>query len=81
MLEKTMIFSLGDEKDDQIKAGLTIVYDALRQKGYNPINQIVGYILSEDPTYITTYNNARSLIRKIDRDELLQILVRSYLDD
>ena len=49
MLEKTMIFSLGDEKDDQIKTGLTIVYDALRQKGYNPINQIVGYILSEDP--------------------------------
>ncbi|MDO4893492.1 MAG: IreB family regulatory phosphoprotein, partial [Eubacteriales bacterium] len=60
MLEKTMIFSLGDEKDDQIKTGLTIVYDALRQKGYNPINQIVGYILSEDPTYITTYNNARN---------------------
>ena len=59
MLDKTMIFSLGEEKDDQIKAGLTIVYDALRQKGYNPINQIVGYILSEDPTYITTYNNAR----------------------
>ena len=56
MLDKTMIFSLGEEKDDQIKAGLTIVYDALRQKGYNPINQIVGYILSEDPTYITTYN-------------------------
>ncbi len=54
MLEKTMIFSLGDEKDDQIKTGLTIVYDALRQKGYNPINQIVGYILSEDPTYIAT---------------------------
>ena len=54
MLDKTMIFSLGEEKDDQIKAGLTIVYDALRQKGYNPINQIVGYILSEDPTYITT---------------------------
>ncbi|MDD5920034.1 MAG: IreB family regulatory phosphoprotein, partial [Oscillospiraceae bacterium] len=52
-----------------------------RQKGYNPINQIVGYILSEDPTYITTHNNARSLIRRIDRDELLQILVKSYLND
>ena len=60
---------------------LTIIYDALRQKGYNPINQIVGYILSEDPTYITTYNNARSLIRRIDRDELLQILVKSYLGE
>ena len=58
---------------------LTIVYDALKQKGYNPINQIVGYILSEDPTYITTHNNARSLIRKIDRDELLQAMVKSYL--
>ena len=76
MLDKTMIFSLGEEKDDQIKAGLTIVYDALRQKGYNPINQIVGYILSEDPTYITTYNNAR----KIDRDDLLEALVKSYLN-
>ncbi len=80
MLEKTMIFSLGDEKDDQIKAGLTIVYDALRQKGYNPINQIVGYILSEDPTYITNYNNARTLICRIDRDELMQELLKCYLD-
>ena len=60
---------------------LTSVYDALRQKGYNPINQIVGYILSEDPTYITTHNNARSLIRRVDRDELLQLLVKSYLND
>ena len=80
MLDKTMIFSLGEEKDDQIKAGLTIVYDALRQKGYNPINQIVGYILSEDPTYITTYNNARNIISKIDRDDLLEALVKSYLN-
>ncbi len=77
MLEKTMIFSLGDEKDDQIKTGLTIVYDALRQKGYNPINQIVGYILSEDPTYITTYRN---IISAIDRDDLLEALVKSYLN-
>ena len=59
---------------------LTIVYDALREKGYNPINQMVGYILSEDPSYITTHNNARSLIRRIDRDELLQVLLKSYLD-
>ena len=80
MLDKTMIFSLGEEKDDQIKAGLTIVYDALRQKGYNPINQIVGYILSEAPTYITTYNNARNIISKIDRDDLLEALVKSYLN-
>ncbi len=60
---------------------LKSVYAALVEKGYNPINQIVGYILSEDPTYITTHNNARSLIRKIDRDELLQELVRSYLQN
>ena len=59
---------------------LRTVYDALSEKGYNPISQIVGYILSEDPTYITTHNNARSLIRKLDRDELLQALVRCYLD-
>ena len=55
------------------------VYDSLKLKGYNPINQIVGYILSEDPTYITNYNNARALICRIDRDELLHELVESYL--
>ena len=59
---------------------LTAVYDALMQKGYNPVNQIVGYILSEDPTYITNYSNARSLISRLDRDELLQELVTSYLN-
>ena len=79
MLDKTMIFSLGGDRDDEIKVALTTVYDALRKKGYNPINQIVGYILSEDPTYITTHNNARSLIRRLDRDELLQDLVKDYL--
>lgn len=81
MHEKTISFSIHEDKEKQAKEILTMVYDALQQKGYNPINQIVGYILSEDPTYITTYNNARSLIRKIDRDELLQLLVKSYLDD
>lgn len=60
---------------------LTLVYEALRLKGYNPVNQIVGYILSEDPTYITNHNNARSLICQLDRDELLQELVTSYLDN
>lgn len=80
-LDYTRKFSLGQDRGDEIKAILTAVYDALQEKGYNPINQIVGYILSEDPTYITTFNNARSLIRRIDRDELLQILVKSYLDD
>ena len=81
MCDKTMTFSVNDEKELELKKNLTIIYDALIQKGYNPINQIVGYILSEDPTYITTYNNSRSLIRHIDRDELLQVLVKSYLDE
>ncbi|MBS5660247.1 MAG: IreB family regulatory phosphoprotein [Clostridiales bacterium] len=81
MHEKTMTFKVHEDKDSEMKQILTTVYDALREKGYNPINQIVGYILSEDPTYITTYNNARSLIRRIDRDELLQALVKSYLTE
>lgn len=76
-----MTFSVRDQKEEEMKKILTTVYDALRQKGYNPINQIVGYILSEDPTYITTHNNARSLIRHVDRDELLQAMVRHYLSD
>ncbi len=89
MLDKTMTFSLGEDRQDEIRRILTLVYDALREKGYNPINQIVGYILSEDPTYITTHNNARSMVRRtyitthnnarsmvrrIDRDELLHTL-------
>jgi len=64
----------------QIREILSSVYDSLVLKGYNPVNQLVGYILSEDPTYITNYNNARSLICRIDRDELLEELVRSYLE-
>ena len=79
MHDKTMTFSVKDERDNEMKEILSTVYQALNEKGYNPINQLVGYILSEDPTYITTYNNARSLIRRIDRDELLQILVKEYL--
>ena len=78
-LDYTRKFSLNYDKDAEIKAALTEVYNALQEKGYNPINQIVGYILSEDPTYITNHNQARTLIRKIDRDELMQILVRNYL--
>ena len=77
----TRKFSLNYDKDDEIKMVLTTVYNALQEKGYNPINQIVGYILSEDPTYITNYNGARTLIRKIDRDELLQTLLKSYLSE
>ncbi|MBR6902989.1 MAG: IreB family regulatory phosphoprotein [Clostridia bacterium] len=79
MIDKTMTFSIGDQTEQEIRRILTEVYDALKEKGYNPINQIVGYILSEDPTYITTHKNARNLIRRIDRDTLLQSLVRYYL--
>ena len=79
MNDKTMTFSIGDQTEQEIRRILTVVYDSLKEKGYNPINQIVGYILSEDPTYITTHNNARNLIRRIDRDTLLQSLVRYYL--
>ena len=81
MDEYTRKFNTAEEKDEQIHHILTSVYEALREKGYDPINQIVGYILSEDPTYITNHNNARTLIRKLDRDELLQELVRHYLSD
>lgn len=80
MLDKTMTFSVDESKDEFIKHTLNVVYDALKQKGYNPVNQIVGYILSQDPTYITTHNNARSLICKIDRDDLLKALVKAYLN-
>ena len=81
MTDKTITFSLGDQTEQEIRMILTTVYDALKEKGYNPINQIVGYILSEDPTYITTHNNARNLIRRIDRDTLLQSLVRFYISN
>ena len=79
MNDKTREFSIYKDENTQMRQVLTTVYEALVEKGYNPINQIVGYILSEDPTYITTHNNARNLIRRIDRDTLLQTLVKYYL--
>ncbi len=79
MEDLTRKFDFVDKKSETREI-LSAVYEALRIKGYNPINQLVGYILSEDPTYITNYNNARSLICRLDRDELLQELVISYLD-
>ena len=78
-LDLTRKYNIRYEKDQEIKAILSSVYDSLKEKGYDPINQIVGYILSEDPTYITNHNNARALIRRLDRDELLQEMVRQYL--
>ena len=80
MTDKTIHFSIKNQQENVMKDTLRCVYDALSEKGYNPINQLVGYILSEDPTYITTHNNARSMITKVDRDELLQALVRDYLE-
>lgn len=77
----TITFSLDPVREADMKRILLTVYDALKEKGYNPVSQIVGYLLSEDPTYITTHNNARSLVRRIDRDELLKAMVRSYLGE
>ena len=80
MTDKTIEFKIPDNRDESVKATLTAVYKALKEKGYNPINQMVGYILSEDPTYITTHNNARNMIRRIDRDDLLEILLKNFLN-
>ena len=79
-MDETMSFEVEREKNVKTKEILTKVYQALEEKGYNPINQIVGYIISEDPTYITNHKNARSLICKIDRDELMQTLIKNYLE-
>ena len=75
----TVKFTVPSDDKENMRRILRNVYEALTEKGYNPVNQIVGYLLTEDPTYITNYNNARSLICRIDRDELLQELVKHYL--
>lgn len=80
-LDLTRRFHIHFDKDLEMKSILASVYNSLKEKGYDPINQIVGYILSEDPTYITNHNNARALIRRLDRDELLQELVKQYLSN
>ena len=77
--DETMNFKVEREKNNQTKEILKQVYDALKEKGYNPINQIVGYILSGDPTYITSHNDARNKIRTIERDELLEKMVKKYI--
>ncbi|MBR6748415.1 MAG: IreB family regulatory phosphoprotein [Clostridia bacterium] len=78
-MDSTIKFKLNQDREQEMKDILLTVYAALREKGYDPVNQIVGYLLSEDPTYITNHRNARALIRRIDCDELLQELVRNYL--
>ena len=79
MTDETISFYVKKEKNQKTKEILKSVYDALKEKGYNPINQIVGYILSGDPTYITSHNNARNLIREVERDELLEKMVKYYI--
>lgn len=80
-MEETMMFNVQAEEINQAKDILLSVYSALKQKGYNPINQLVGYLLSGDPAYITSHNNARSLVRRLERDELLEELLRTYLEN
>lgn len=77
--DNTMQFNYVSDKKDLTKTILTQVYDSLKEKGYNPVNQMVGYLISGDPTYITNYNGARALVRKLERDEILEEVLKSYL--
>ena len=79
-IDKTMQFDLNANKEDMTKAILNDVYNALKEKGYNPINQLVGYLISGDPSYITSYNGARALLRKLERDEIIEEVIKSYLE-
>jgi len=81
MDDYTQKFRVTDNSNEQIRQIMVSVYNSLKEKGYNPINQIVGYILSEDPTYITNYNNARTLMSRLDRDDILRALVINYLEE
>ena len=80
-LFSTQTFSTLEDKDKELENIMTIVYKALKEKGYDPVSQLVGYIITEDPTYITNYNNARSLISRVDREELLRIIVKHFIKD
>lgn len=77
--QETMMFKVNNDDTNAAEVILTTVYQSLKEKGYNPINQLVGYLLSGDPTYITSHNNARGLIRKLERDEIIEELVQAYL--
>ena len=79
-LEHTQFFKVGQEQKLGVEEIFEQVYEALAEKGYNPVNQIVGYIMSGDPTYITSHKNARSLIMKVERDEILEVLFENYID-
>lgn len=80
-INNTQFFTVQKEPELQVSAVLEIVYKALKEKGYNPVNQIVGYIMSGDPTYITSHNNARSLIMKVERDELVEEVLKTYIEN
>lgn len=79
-IEYTMQFDVAKNREVLTKTILTEVYKSLKEKGYNPVNQLVGYLMSGDPTYITNYNGARALVRKLERDEILEEVIKSYLD-
>ncbi|ADL42640.1 protein of unknown function DUF965 [Caldicellulosiruptor obsidiansis OB47] len=81
MNDKTQHFSFEESMDKKVKEILSEVYNALKEKGYNPIAQLVGYLISGDPTYITNHKNARSIIRRIERDEILEEIVKFYIDN
>ncbi len=78
--EQTRFFKVRPEKDNETRNLILLVYKALEEKGHNPVSQIAGYLLSGDPTYITSHNNARSLVRKVERDEILEELIRAYVE-
>lgn len=80
-INETQKYQFGTDREDYIRTIIATVYAALKEKGYHPVSQMVGYILSGDPTYITSHNNARALIRKIERDELLEALVKNYIEN
>ena len=80
-IKNTQFFTVQNEPELQVSDVLEIVYKALKEKGYNPVNQIVGYIMSGDPTYITSHNNARSLIMKVERDELVEEVLKTYIEN
>lgn len=80
-INNTQFFTVQKEPEHQVSDVLEIVYKALKEKGYNPVNQIVGYIMSGDPTYITSHNNARSLIMKVERDELVEEVLKTYIEN
>ena len=81
MSGETAIFSIHDKKDDEIHEIVQQVYDALKEKGYNPVNQIVGYLMSGDPTYITSHKGARSLIMRAERDEIIEVFLEDYIEN